>query len=57
MPKTSISFRVPPKLWSDFKEQTDRLFLSRAPFLDHMVANELPHLQEDLKGVNRRGSA
>ena len=51
MPKTSISFRVPPKLWSDFKEQTDRLFLSRAPFLDHMVANELPHLREDLKGV------
>lgn len=51
MPKTSISFRVPPKLWSDFKEQTDRLFLSRAPFLDHMVANELPHLRADLKGV------
>lgn len=51
MPKSSISFRVPPKLWSDFKEQTDKLFLSRAPFLDHMVANELPHLREDLQGV------
>lgn len=23
MTKTSISYRVPPKLWSDFKEQTN----------------------------------
>lgn len=51
MPKSSISFRVPPVLWKSFKEQTDRLFISRAPFLDHMVANELPHLRRDLKGI------
>lgn len=51
MPKTSISFRVPPVLWNAFKEQTDRLFLSRAPFLDHMVRVELPYLRQDLDGI------
>ncbi len=51
MPKTAISFNVPPKLWEAFKKQTDELFLSRAPFLDYMVANELPHLRTDLAGL------
>lgn len=51
MPKTAISFNVPPKLWEAFKKQTDELFLSRAPFLDHLVANELPHLKSELEGL------
>lgn len=51
MPRTAISFNVPPKLWEAFKTQTDGLFLSRAPFLDYMVANELPHLRTELDGL------
>ncbi len=51
MPKTAISFKVPPKLWAAFKAQTDGLFLSRAPFIDYMVANELPHLRTELDGL------
>lgn len=47
----SISFRVPRRLWTAFTEQTDRLFLSRAPFLDHMLSIELPRLVEDLEGI------
>ncbi len=50
MIKTAISFRVPEKLWNDFKVQTDDLFLSRAPFLDYMIQGELEHLREDLAG-------
>lgn len=51
MPKTAISFNVPPKLWEAFKKQTDELFLSRAPFLDYMVASELPYLRTELSGL------
>lgn len=47
----SISFRVPPRLWNDFKVQTDKLFISRAPFIDYMLAVELPQLREDLTGI------
>lgn len=47
---SSISFRVPSRLWNSFKDQTDKLFLSRAPFLDHVLSVELPHLAEDLAG-------
>ena len=45
-----ISFKVPPGLWSSFKEQTDALFLARAPFLNHMIMSEVPHLKTDLQG-------
>ena len=45
-----ISFRVPPGLWQAFALQANQLFLSRAPFLDHMIARETPHLAEDLAG-------
>jgi hypothetical protein len=51
MPKTTISFNVPPKLWSAFKTQTDSLFLSRAPFLDDMVRRELRELRSELRGL------
>lgn len=51
MPKDSISFRVPTILWDAFKEQTNRVFISRAPFLDHMVNVELKKLREDLGGL------
>lgn len=51
MPKSAISFNVPPPLWKAFKAQTDELFLSRAPFLDYMVRRELRHLRSDLKGL------
>lgn len=51
MPKAAISFNAPPKLWAAFKKQTDELFLSRAPFLDYMVASELPHLRAELDGL------
>lgn len=51
MPKTSISFRVPSTLWTNFKQQTDSLFLSRAPFLDHVLQVELKHLATDLDGI------
>lgn len=51
MAKHKISFKVPPRLWASFKAQTDSLFLARAPFLNHMIRRELPHLREDLKGL------
>lgn len=51
MPKSAISFKVPSKLWNAFKKQTDGLFLSRAPFLNYMVKNELPNLRQDLVGL------
>ena len=51
MPKTAISFKVPEKLWGDFKHQTDRLFISRAPFLNYMLHSELVYLREDLAGM------
>jgi len=51
MPKTAISFNVPPRLWEAFKGQADGLFLSRASFLDYMIANELPHLRIELAGL------
>jgi len=43
-----ISFKVPPGLWSSFKEQADSLFLARAPFLDHMISKEVLELRVDL---------
>jgi hypothetical protein len=49
MAKTSFS--VPPKLWSSFKQQTTALFLSHGPFLDHVLAAELPHVREELAGL------
>jgi len=51
MSKTPVSFRVPTKLWEGFTSQANALFLNRGPFLDHMLSVELPHLQEDLKGL------
>lgn len=51
MGKSVISFNVPPKLWEAFRSQTDRLFLSRAPFLDYMLARELPELRAELAGL------
>ena len=51
MTKTAISFKVPPRLWKSFKEQTDSLFISRAPFLSYMVKGELRHLTEELAGL------
>ncbi len=48
MKKQAISFRLPPSLWEKFKAQTDALFLSRAPFLDHMLREELVHLGHEL---------
>lgn len=47
----SISFRVPRRLWTAFSQQTDSLFLSRAPFLDYMLSIEVPRLAEDLAGI------
>jgi hypothetical protein len=43
-----ISFKVPPGLWQSFAKQTSGLFLSRAPFLDHMIARETQELAADL---------
>ncbi len=51
MTKTAISFNVPDKLWGPFKEQTDELFISRAPFLNYMIQRELRNLQEELAGL------
>ena len=51
MSTTAISFRVPEKLWEDFKTQTDGLFLYRAPFLNYMVRRELVYLRDDLNGL------
>ena len=49
MPTQKISFMVPPGLWQSFKDQTDRLFINRAPFLSYMIASELPHIRKDLQ--------
>lgn len=51
MPKTAISFNVPPKLWAAFKTQADDLFLNKAPFLDYMVSRELRELRVELAGL------
>jgi hypothetical protein len=53
MTKPSISFRVPEQLWTHFKKQTQDLFLARAPFLDHVLEREIPHLRADLKGLKQ----
>lgn len=53
MSKASMSFSVPVKLWDNFKRQSDDLFLSRGPFLDHVISSELPYLQEDLAGLKQ----
>lgn len=45
-----ISFKVPPALWQNFAAQANGLFLSRAPFLNHMIARETPELAADLDG-------
>lgn len=51
MTKTAISFKVPEKLWDDFRKQTDQLFISRAPFLNYMVLREVRNLAEELAGL------
>ena len=48
MATTQISFKVPPGLWGSFKQQTDQLFMARAPFLNHMIAKEVPELIADI---------
>lgn len=50
MTPQKISFKVPPELWQSFSVQARDLFLSRAPFLNHMIATEVPHLKNDLAG-------
>jgi hypothetical protein len=45
-----ISFKVPPDLWAAFTNQTNSLFLTRAPFLNHMIDREIPELAKDLAG-------
>lgn len=44
MSKTKISFNVHALLWERFREQTDGLFLARAPFLDYVLSRELEQL-------------
>jgi hypothetical protein len=51
MPKTPISFNVPPKLWEAFRAQTDNLFLARAPLLDYVISRELKYLRTELHGL------
>jgi hypothetical protein len=48
MTMRKISFMVPTGLWCSFKKQSDNLFLARAPFLDHVISRELPHVRADL---------
>ena len=43
-----ITFRVPVTLWASFTVQTQKLFINRGPFLDHMLAIELPYVTRDL---------
>jgi hypothetical protein len=45
-----ISFKVPPGLWESFGKQASALFLARAPFLNHMIAQEAKELAKDLGG-------
>ena len=51
MSKTKISFNVHTLLWERFKEQTDSLFLARAPFLDYVLSRELEQLCVELQGL------
>ena len=53
MPKSAISFRIPSRLWGAFKAQTDDLFLSRAPFLDYVVRQEIANLRVELEGLKQ----
>jgi hypothetical protein len=57
MPAQKISFMVPPDLWQRFKEQTDGLFINRAPFMDLMISEQIPYLKEDLNGITLGASA
>lgn len=50
MATPKISFKVPPGLWQGFSQQAAGLFLSRATFLNHMIAAETHHLKNDLAG-------
>ena len=51
MTTSQISFRVKPKIWQDFTDEANALFINRGPFLAHMLSVELPHLQEELMGL------
>jgi len=53
MSKVTVSFKVPPKLWENFRQQSDDLFLSRAPFLNYMLRQELSRLEEELRGLRQ----
>jgi hypothetical protein len=53
MSKATVSFKVPPKLWENFQQQSDDLFLSRAPFLNYMLRRELQSLEEELHGLRQ----
>lgn len=55
--RCALSFTVPSTLWSGFQIQTTELFLARAPFLDHVIARELPHLRADLTGYRMSSAA
>lgn len=48
MAAKKITFQVPVTLWASFTVQTKKLFLNRAPFLDHMLAMEIPRVSSDL---------
>jgi hypothetical protein len=43
-----ITFRVPRTLWASFTLQTQKLFINRGPFLDHMLTIELPYVTKEL---------
>ncbi len=48
MATKKITLQVPQRLWANFTVQTKRLFINRAPFLDHMLGLELDRVSEEL---------
>lgn len=48
MKTRKVSFRVPPKLWASFIEQTRSAFISRARLLDHALEIEIPQVTREL---------
>ena len=54
---TKITFRIPATLWASFTIQTQKLFINRGPFLDHILAIELPYIDSELENYRMSAKA
>ena len=50
MATTRTTFKVCEPLWQNFTQQTEALFLKRDAFLNHLIRQEIPRLEQELEG-------